>query len=243
MKVYRIVLPILLVGYALLWFGGVVSYLFLDGPPAGSRWTAPAFLFVAALLTFCLTPSGWRWQLPVAGIMGMAAEYVGLKWGCPFGVYSYTGILYPSILGIPIAIGCAWLILFAYVRQMLAWFKIPARLRAVTGALWMAGLDLLIDPVAAGPLGYWVWSHGGRYYGIPAINFAGWFVVSLGLFLIFGQSPGQGRKMAYVGFSILLFFTLIAIRQPMIGPVIAGALLLGLHVFSLHAHPAPEISK
>jgi len=243
MKVYRIILPALLIGYAVLWCGGMVSYLFLGGPPTGSGWTAPAFLFVAALLTFFLTSPGWRRHLLVAGIIGMAAEFAGLNWGYPFGSYSYTGVLYPSVLGIPLAIGCAWLILFAYAREMLSRLKTYTWLRPVIGAFWMMASDLLIDPVAVGPLEYWVWSYGGLYYGIPVSNFAGWFIVSFGLFLIFRQSPRTNRKVAYVGFSILLFFTLIAIRQLMIGPMITGAVLLILHAFFLHGHQPPAIPE
>ena len=237
MKVSRIVLPVLLISYAVLWCGGVASYLFWGGPTAGSGWTAPAFLFLAALLTLRLTLPGWRRQLLAAGVIGMAAEFAGLNWGYPFGSYSYTGVLHPSVLGVPVAIGCAWLILFAYVRQMLGWFKIAGWQRAVSGAFWMTALDWVIDPLAAGPLRYWSWTDAGWYYGVPAGNFAGWFLVSLILFLIFRQSPGRDRRVAYAGFSILLFFTLIAFRHLMIGPMMASAVLLALHLLLLHVRP------
>jgi putative membrane protein len=40
-------------------------------------------------------------------------------------------------------------------------------------------LDLFIDPVAVA-VGYWVWSvPGDIYYGIPLLNFVGWFVLML----------------------------------------------------------------
>jgi hypothetical protein len=32
--------------------------------------------------------------------------------------------------------------------------------------------------------GYWSWPEGGRYEGIPASNFAGWFLTGLGVFAI-----------------------------------------------------------
>lgn len=220
-------------GYALLWCGGVASYLLLGGPPAGSGWTAPAFLFICALLTLSLTPAGWRWPLAVAGLAGMAAEYAGLRWGVPFGTYAYTEVLAPSVLGVPVAIGCAWLVLFAYVRQMLAWFEVRAWLRVIVGAAWMTALDLVIDPLAAGPLGYWTWEEGGRYYGVAGGNFAGWFGVSVLLFLIFGRSPGKNRGVAMAGFSILLFFTLLAAGHRMAGPLLAGTILMGVHAAAL----------
>ncbi len=231
MKPYKIIPAVVWAAYGLLWCGGAISYLFWDGPPAGSGWTAPAFLFVAALLAFYLSSAGRRGQLALAAIIGMAAEFSGLMWGFPFGPYSYTGVLFPSVFGVPIAIGCAWLILFAYVQQMLARFAIPGWLRPVVGAFWLTALDLVIDPVAAGPLKFWIWPDGGFYYGIPASNFAGWLITGCILFLIFRHSPQTNMGLVYLGSSVLLFFTLIAARQMMVGPMIAGAFLVGDSVF------------
>jgi putative membrane protein len=33
---------------------------------------------------------------------------------------------------------------------------------------------------------YWTWPGGGRYEGVPASNFAGWFATGLGVFAIVG---------------------------------------------------------
>ncbi len=52
------VLSFALIGaYALFWAGGLVSYVALDGPPAGSEWAAPVFLFLAAGLALRLAPA------------------------------------------------------------------------------------------------------------------------------------------------------------------------------------------
>ncbi len=62
-------------------------------------------------------------------------------------------------------------------------------------------LDLFIDPVAVAT-GYWTWRVKGTvYYGIPLLNYVGWFVLmllaSLGWMLIARQRGwGYGRKAA-----------------------------------------------
>ena len=38
----------------------------------------------------------------------------------------------------------------------------------------MVALDLLIDPLASGPLGYWIWEAKGWFCGVPLVNFFGW---------------------------------------------------------------------
>jgi len=112
---------------------------------------------------------------------------------------------------------------------MLAWIHVNTFAKAVIGASWMTALDLVIEPLAAGPLGFWIWAESGRYYGIPAGNFAGWFAVSLLLFLVLRGSPEKNRRATLVGLSIILFFTIIAIGRLIAGPAFAGVVLSTAH--------------
>jgi putative membrane protein len=58
------------------------------------------------------------------------------------------------------------------LTQPRLWWQVPL----VTGLIAVA-VDLLIDPVAV-VIGYWVWNvQGNVYYGIPLLNFVGWFVL------------------------------------------------------------------
>ena len=77
----------------------------------------------------------------------------------------------------------------------------------------MTAWDLFLDPQMTTE-GYWRWASGGRYRGIPARNFVGWFAVAAGglLLLVLGLSP-----MASAVFS--------AIPQPVLGG--AGIVLFG----------------
>lgn len=229
MKAHKFIILILIPCYSLLWVGGTVSYLFLCGPPSESRWTAPLFLCLAAALALALTHPNYRLHLTACGLFGIAIEIVGVRFGFPFGRYIYTQELQPLVLGVPIAIGCAWLVLFAYVKQMLQFLGIPAKWQYLYGASWMVSLDLLIDPLASGPLGYWIWEKKGWYCGVPLTNFLGWFVVSLALFLIFRNPWPRRMGVLQVGLSIVIFFCLIALARGIFGAILAGIVLILLH--------------
>jgi putative membrane protein len=58
------------------------------------------------------------------------------------------------------------------LTQPQLWWRVPL----ATGVIAVS-VDLLIDPVAVA-IGYWVWHVPGNvYYGIPLLNFVGWFVL------------------------------------------------------------------
>jgi putative membrane protein len=229
MKAHKLSLSLLAVCYAILWIGGVITYIFSDGPAVDNRWTAPLFLFLAAVLVIAfLIPGFWRPAL-LAGLIGLGCEIIGVRYGLPFGHYHYTETLAPSLLGAPVVIGCAWLVLFAYTKQMLQISRIPPKWIPLTGAGWMVVLDLMIDPLASGPLGYWVWQDQGMYYGIPTINFVGWFSVSMALFLALRQPWPDRKGVIRIGLSLILFFTLIGLVRGVTGAWMVGTGLCILH--------------
>ena len=220
--------------YAVMWAGGISSYFFEGGPPPGSEWAAPAFLFLAGLIV--LLTEGRR-ELPVmvaVALAGFAFEVIGWRYGFIFGEYHYTPTLAPSLLGVPVAMASAWLVLVAYVKQMVSPFRLKVWAEALLAALWMTAIDLVIDPLAAGPLNYWRWRDAGAYYGIPARNFIGWLAVSLLIFLLVRVLAGPGwrpnRWARGVGFSIVLFFTLIALSARLFLASGIGLALCAIHV-------------
>jgi putative membrane protein len=235
MKARKIILSLLAAGYAILWIGGVTSYLFSQGPSVDNGWTAPLFLLLAAVLVIAfLIPGFWRPAL-LGGVIGLTCEIVGIHCGLPFGRYHYTVALAPSLLGAPVVIGCAWLILFAYVKQMLRLSPIPPKWMPLAGAWWMVALDLMIDPLASGPLHYWAWQDQGMYYGIPSINFVGWFSVSLALFLALRQPWPVRKGVIWIGLSLILFFTLIGLARGILGAWLVGAGLCILHILAIRS--------
>jgi len=218
--------------YAVMWAGGAIAYVFRGGPGEHEHWTAPAFLALAALLLLLTSARRDAFWLIAILLLGFGSEYVGDRCDCIFGPYSYTDALAPRLLGVPLVMSAAWMILVAYVVSMLARARLSMWTYVAVASAWMTAIDLVIDPVAAGPLKYWVWERSGAYYGIPAWNFAGWFVVSGLMFLVLRQALDRWTYNAWaarIGLSVIVFFTVIAASYALLLPAAAGVALLAVH--------------
>lgn len=105
-------------------------------------------------------------------------EWVGVHHGFLFGEYTYSANLGPRVGGVPVAIACAWMSLI-----VIGWGFTPSSFSIIGGwtvsAVLTTSLDLLIDPVASGPLHDWTWIHPGGFYGVPWRNFLVWLLATL----------------------------------------------------------------
>ena len=230
MNTRKVILTALAGAYVALWVGGVSAHVLQGGPPTDAQWAAPVFLFLAGLIVLVTaSPANLGGLLAAAGI-GFIAEYFGVSYGFLFGRYVYTGTLQPLLLGVPLVMACAWMILFAYVKQMLLPFKLSKLTEMTISGVWMVAIDLLIDPLAANRLGYWRWIETGAYYGVPARNFLGWFLVSFMIFGIVRQHPQSDLWARSVGLSILLFFTVIALAYQLALAAGVGLVLSLVHL-------------
>jgi uncharacterized membrane protein len=198
-------------------------------------------LFIGGLLAVCAASRAERMWLLMACVIGGAAEWVGVHTGWPFGRYEYTAIVVPQFDGWPPLLGLAWAE-FAWYTRYLFPVSMPRWLRVVSAASWMTAVDLVMDPVAAGPLHLWQWHDGGAYYGVPWTNYAGWLLVAALIMLVEPRLESAGpesdediqtklaRSVArVVGLSILVFFTALALRHGLWVPAAIGALLLVMH--------------
>ena len=119
--------------------------------------------------------------LAVACGGGLVVEALGLRTGVPFGLYHYTGTLGPELVGVPVIVPLAWMMMAwpaLVVARALA--RGPVAVALVGGAA-LASWDLFLDPqmVAAG---HWVWADPVPALpfvpGVPLSNYAGWVVVA-----------------------------------------------------------------
>lgn len=122
---------------------------------------------------------------------GYFAEVIGVKTSLVFGAYNYGPVLQPQLLGVPLAIGFAWITMTLGAGSIvsLGFRNRPARqhaLKALLVGLIMVIFDLFMEPAAV-QLNYWSWLKG----QIPFQNYVAWFVLGSGL--------------AYIGFRQSLF--------------------------------------
>jgi uncharacterized membrane protein len=117
----------------------------------------------------------------VAGGGGLLAEAVGVATGWPFGHYLYTGTLGPQLLGVPVVVPLAWVMMawpaLVVARTLVA--RGPAV--AAVGAVALTAWDVFLDPQMVSA-GHWTWldtSPGLPLIpGIPLTNYIGWLLVS-----------------------------------------------------------------
>jgi len=139
-----------------------------------------------------------------AAALGFAAELAGVATGRPFGHYTYSSQLGRKLGGVPLAAAAAWAMMARpswVVAGLLARRRVP-RVALAAGAL--TAWDVFLDPRMVRE-GYWSWPGGGRYEGVPASNFAGWFVTAAGVFAVWaliddGDDPlhdGDGALALY----------------------------------------------
>jgi uncharacterized membrane protein len=161
--------------------------------PRGATRRMLSSVVVTGLFTVTTARVATRWGSGRAGaaaatiaLATAAVERVGTRTGLPFGRYHYTDALAPRVGGVPAIVPLAWFAMAVPAREA-AHSALGARStplgRVVLGSAALTAWDLFLDPQMVGE-GYWVWARRGRYRGIPAGNFAGWFLTGLGVMAV-----------------------------------------------------------
>lgn len=182
-----------------------------------------------------VTAWGWRrWLrllLPFVVAVWLV-EWIGVQTGLPFGAYHYTAQLQPQVLQIPLSVTVAWYMMLIPAwavggsitpRQARAASWIPAALAATAFTAW----DLYLDPQMAAR-GLWVWETPGAYFGVPLLNYAGWWLISFGLTLVL-RPKDLPRLPLLAIYTLTWLFQGLALGvfwgQP--GPALCGFLVMG----------------
>ena len=173
--------------------------------------------------------------ITLAGTWGV--ERLGSTTGIPFGRYAYTGALQPQIGGVPLLIPLAWLMMlapaWAAADALLApfWERLRGWQRPLSAALAGGAFDacdLYLDPQIVAR-GLWVWESPGGYFGIPWVNFLGWWGAAALLTLLIRPADLPRRRLLVI-YTLTWLFQAVGLgvfwEQP--GPALVGFVGMGL---------------
>lgn len=174
----------------------------------------------------------------VAGGGGLVAESVGVATGWPFGHYAYTGTLGTELVGVPVIVPMAWVMMAwpALVVGRTLMRRGPAVVAVAAYAL--TAWDVFLDPqmVAAG---HWNWldPHPSLPLipGIPLSNYAGWLLVSLvmmaALHLLLPPSRASSPSWPAAALYLWVYFSSVmahAVFFGLPGSALTGGVLMGV---------------
>ncbi|NUW30921.1 carotenoid biosynthesis protein [Nonomuraea sp. SMC257] len=241
-----------MIGTVLL--GAMVAAQVVSGAIDDLRgWTGLVVLLLAASSVAFAAGATGRPGRAVAAFgavvaVGYAAELAGVATGVPFGAYSYTQVLQPQVLGVPVIVPVAWggMGLAAYaIAPGGGGARLPGRgaahvpgrgaARVLLGAVALTAWDLFLDPQML-RLGAWTWHDGGFYRGVPLSNFAGWLLVSLvvmavihGLLPEVSGTAGPAAVYAVMAVMETVGFALV-FRPPDLLVAVCGGVAMGVFV-------------
>ena len=170
---YFVNLPVLISIDSIL----ITAFLFLIAILNGVKRYGNKNMLVFFLITF---------------LVSFSFENLGVRTGFPFGFYNYSPSL--GILKVPIVIVFAYFAM-GYLSWMIAHILTGQYARKLSGkqifiipliaAFIMVMWDLTMDPISSTLQQLWVWKTPGAYFGVPVVNFAGWFLVVFIIFQLF----------------------------------------------------------
>lgn len=171
--------------------------------------------------------------LVLVGVVAVGFESIGLATGFPYGSYTYSDTLGPTLLGVPFLVPLAWLMMawpswllaVRLARPVRATRRRPARI-AWAAALF-AAWDVVLDPQMV-DAGYWTWAHPDP--GLPGIdtvpltNLAGWLLAGAVLMTLLDALVERTAAPPAVGDAA----PLLAMAWMTLGGALAHAGWLGL---------------
>jgi uncharacterized membrane protein len=277
MRTLRSVAILALVAHAILIIASVIAFwLIIDRPPPawadpamwarsyaiGMAWTGPIYIvtgFLAAAAGW-LAVAGWRrGALGIAVVLALSlgVEMLGVATGVPFGGYAYGTTLGPLVLGlVPVVIPLSWFMMLYASVAIAVRFHRGVWGTAVIASLGLVAWDVLMDPAMSMAFPFWSWHTDGVYYGMPLVNWFGWFltgiVIAVPLLLLAGYAsrsadPRGPRDRVPAGLAGALerdwlplaiyalngFFPLVlALSRGMIGAAVIGSVVMAAFYFS-----------
>ncbi len=172
-----------------------LAYVFLGEVPGLGNLSIFSVQAISALFAVLFLFSSYvSWGVGTATkylvgtwLVSYAIEFIGVTTGYPFGHYAYTSAMGPFIGPVPVFIPFSWC--------ALGYFTLRATgVSILAPAAVMALLDLSFDPIFSRTLWQWQSTMGPQYFGVPVLNFVGWFITAAVVFATFWTALRDRRR-------------------------------------------------
>jgi len=176
----------------------------LSQVPDWDYTTVTFWLGISNIITGVLTAlllmahhEGWKAALTLLALCVLLAggmELLGTTTGFPFGAYTYTDLLGAKFLGhVPYLIPPSWMMML-YPSMVLAHLLIPRGwLRPVAAGFILTIWDFAMDPAMTTGFAYWQWHTEGGFYGMPYVNWLGWWLTGTLVAAVFWKVDREWR--------------------------------------------------
>jgi uncharacterized membrane protein len=159
------------------------------------------FISVAILMGFAIVHGvrryGWMPFVVffiLTFVISWSYETSSILTGFPFGHYVYADKLGPKLWLVPLLIMPAYFSM-GYIAWTIGHILLDRFDNQLVGAevvlvpvlasFVMVMWDLCIDPASSTVTRAWIWRDGGGYFGVPFVNFLGWYLCVFTIYLVF----------------------------------------------------------
>jgi uncharacterized membrane protein len=194
----------------------------------GLRWSVSLGVITQAVTGVLILGAAWGWARTALTalailILGWGVEYLGSHTGFPFGRYHYTDRLRPQLGHVPLLIPVAWLMMLPAawaIGQAIAGGR--RLLFIAASALAFTAWDLFLDPQMV-TWQLWLWDQPGGYFGIPWVNYLGWFGAAAAITAVAAPAPlPVGQLELVYAITWLLETVGLGILWRQAGPALCG---------------------
>lgn len=144
-------------------------------------------------------------------IISWSYESLSILTSFPFGWYHYTDWWSPMLGLVPIMIMPAYFGM-GYFAWIIAHILLDKKNNLMNGSeivlipvlasFVMVMWDICMDPFNSTIQNYWIWHNGGAYFGVPFVNFLGWFLCVFTFFFIFSLILRKQKNIEAADISI-----------------------------------------
>lgn len=132
------------------------------------------------LLTFLCLRHAWQerrsltYVIGAATVFGFIVEYSQVSKAHP--PYHYTEAVISLPGPVPLGICLSWGIIIYAVLVTTELMNLPRLARALFCGFLAVSIDFVLDPAFVA-LKFWIWTEPGPWFGVPWVNYVGWFVI------------------------------------------------------------------